>query len=586
MKKRFKLINLVLYLILLTFFILIFISTKYGTYFLEKNLEDELSSQRNTVINHEKEKLKIEVNAMIETIELEERISKKNLMEDIKLKVEELSDFIKKSEINPEYPEEEKLFFDVLKIYVNKNQRKNLFIWNYDGKIVYNSELSKYIQNDYSELENKGLKELFIELKETFKFRSSGFKEYNLVVDGKIEKKMAYIKWIPEKKWYLGISENLELFEKNFKKEFVENLLVIPASTEKTSLLYIIDSQGEILYYPKMKNSKKIYVKELLDGKGEELFKLQRELADKDRNGGFYNFDFGLEGMGSNKEKVAFVKAYPKYSWYIGSIINIEKLSSQLEKLKKSKETEIRIITKNLVYMVIIVMLLFSIVIIIINNYLAKDFERLQLFLINAVEKNQKIDLDKLKFHDFFLLGEKANKMIEEKIKIEEKLKYMATKDSLTNLLNRRAFFEKLKEEFKRSKRYKTPLTVFMIDIDFFKKVNDNYGHLIGDIVLREFSKQCEEIIRDIDIIGRVGGEEFAIIAPNTDKESGRIVGERIVEYFRENPVHIDLNLKITVSIGIEDNLSKEFHTGNELLNAADRMLYKAKATGRNKVYY
>jgi diguanylate cyclase (GGDEF)-like protein len=166
------------------------------------------------------------------------------------------------------------------------------------------------------------------------------------------------------------------------------------------------------------------------------------------------------------------------------------------------------------------------------------------------------------------------------------KIKQMAITDNLTNLYNRRYFMELLKNEVLRSRRFKKPLSVALIDIDDFGHYNNTHGHPMGDKLLREFSDILRSDVRSIDTVGRYGGEEFIIIIPDAGPEEASLVGERIrcsveKQYFEgdgDQP-----GGRITISLGvatcINNSLSEE-----ELIKEADKALYKAKSAGKNRV--
>lgn len=167
----------------------------------------------------------------------------------------------------------------------------------------------------------------------------------------------------------------------------------------------------------------------------------------------------------------------------------------------------------------------------------------------------------------------------------EAELERQAHEDFLTGLSSRRHFMEQGEVNLARALRYGSPLTIFMMDIDHFKSVNDTYGHKAGDVVLQKLGQQCKTILREVDVIGRIGGEEFAIILPETGHEKGLEVAERLRKSIAEmDPTSRDIGPEhITVSIGvtsIKDGDSRFDH----LLGRADSALYQAKEKGRNKV--
>jgi diguanylate cyclase (GGDEF)-like protein len=161
----------------------------------------------------------------------------------------------------------------------------------------------------------------------------------------------------------------------------------------------------------------------------------------------------------------------------------------------------------------------------------------------------------------------------------------LAMTDGLTNLLNRRAFSTILTREFKNTERYGTPLCLVMTDLDHFKTLNDEYGHLIGDRLLKEVATLISRAIRAVDVVARYGGEEFAIILPRTDVEPATILANRIREQLAQHvfvvngaPVHL------TMSMGISRIPHPSVTNIEDLIAAADAALYQAKARGRNRV--
>lgn len=168
---------------------------------------------------------------------------------------------------------------------------------------------------------------------------------------------------------------------------------------------------------------------------------------------------------------------------------------------------------------------------------------------------------------------------------LEDELNRQAHIDFLTGVSNRRHFMELAEQELNRATRYANSLSIFMMDIDFFKQVNDTHGHKAGDAVLIKLAQVCCETLREVDVIGRIGGEEFAILLPETDMETAAEVAERLRVAITDTKVPLEsgLPLRVTVSIGVVSLSSKEDNI-DVLLNLADKALYEAKETGRNKV--
>lgn len=150
--------------------------------------------------------------------------------------------------------------------------------------------------------------------------------------------------------------------------------------------------------------------------------------------------------------------------------------------------------------------------------------------------------------------------------------------DDLTLCLHKKPFFEKLSQELERAERQKQILSFMVIDIDDFKKINDTYGHDIGDKILIQLSNVIKENMRKYDTIGRVGGEEFAIIASNCSKDESIIIAERIRESIEKFSFYN--NIELTVSIGISNNKHEN------IFRSADRAMYRSKDFGKNRVIF
>lgn len=156
--------------------------------------------------------------------------------------------------------------------------------------------------------------------------------------------------------------------------------------------------------------------------------------------------------------------------------------------------------------------------------------------------------------------------------------------DSLTGIFTRRYFLERFDEELQRSKKFNYFLSVLMIDIDHFKDFNDRFGHLVGDIIIKVTSQCIKDNIRQIDMLGRYGGEEFAVILPETDRKEALFVAGRIREAVLDKPIKAyDEDLKVTISIGVSV-FPDDGDSQGLLIEKSDQALYRAKNGGRNQV--
>lgn len=161
-----------------------------------------------------------------------------------------------------------------------------------------------------------------------------------------------------------------------------------------------------------------------------------------------------------------------------------------------------------------------------------------------------------------------------------KELEGLATSDSLTGVSNRFALDKAMNFELKKARRYERPLSLIIMDVDHFKRVNDNYGHPIGDQVLKQMAALIRDSVRESDIPGRWGGEEFLVICPETDGAGARILAENLRKCIENNAFPVPD--KITVSLGCATLAPKD--SVEKLIKRVDQRLYKAKETGRNRV--
>jgi diguanylate cyclase (GGDEF)-like protein len=167
---------------------------------------------------------------------------------------------------------------------------------------------------------------------------------------------------------------------------------------------------------------------------------------------------------------------------------------------------------------------------------------------------------------------------------LNKKLKELATRDSLTGILNRGSFFETAQHLLILSQRQKSPASFLLVDLDNFKRVNDTYGHFVGDKVLIHFTQTIQKSLRKSDLIGRVGGEEFAIFLPDTGNDDAFQLAEKLRKIISHSVLEVDGKVvAYTVSLGVESSEPKD-HLIDELFKRADLKLYGAKDKGRDRV--
>jgi len=172
-----------------------------------------------------------------------------------------------------------------------------------------------------------------------------------------------------------------------------------------------------------------------------------------------------------------------------------------------------------------------------------------------------------------------------ELLETNKRLELLSITDGLTKLYNHRYFQDEMARAFEESQRYQRPLSMAIIDIDFFKKINDTYGHAVGDEVLKAVAKLFQESIRSTDLAARYGGEEFAVMMPETELNDAITFAEKIRALIEEAPFQTSAGpLHATVSVGVASVPHTKIHAAKGVVIAADKALYRAKRNGRNQV--
>jgi two-component system, cell cycle response regulator len=222
-------------------------------------------------------------------------------------------------------------------------------------------------------------------------------------------------------------------------------------------------------------------------------------------------------------------------------------------------------------------------------------------YVLLLTGKNQKQDLlealaagaddyltkpfDPLELKARLLAGQRILKLQDELLAACEALRFQATHDTLTGLVNRGAILDTLARELARGAREERPVGLLLADLDRFKNINDTYGHLAGDTVLQEVSRRMLASLRTYDSIGRYGGEEFLIVLPGSNMEDTAKTADRVRHSVQALPIHTSLGeIHATLSVGVAAVEGRDRPRENILIRAADNALYRAKECGRNRV--
>ncbi len=274
------------------------------------------------------------------------------------------------------------------------------------------------------------------------------------------------------------------------------------------------------------------------------------------------NFNF----MGSLEIKGSCLECHVNQGYKLGDIRGGLRVSIPIYNYNQ----KIALIKSSNLYITLIVVFIAIIVLII------------GIYFINSIYRRQK-NIEKLNM----VLEKKVKQRTKELEQNVQKLHEMATMDFLTQVPNRRYFFDLSNKLFSLAKRDKTELSLLMIDIDFFKKINDEHGHFVGDEVLKLVSKKIQTNIRTSDILARVGGEEFVVLLNETGKEGATTIAEKLRQIVENTTfTYGNEKIKVTISIGISVLSFLSDETIDDILHRADEALYISKHSGRNKVTF
>jgi len=381
---------------------------------------------------------------------------------------------------------------------------------------------------------------------------------------------VAFVESFGHYNWYIGSGEYLDTATKKSDEVLLKTIQKIDAINEHYIFLlddkenlYIAQSQLNILG----KNISQMEDKEIK----EAVQKIIATLKDKETSSLSYIIKNPKTDL--SEKKYSYIKRIPNTNWIIGSGFYLSDIQDKLSKQKIDIYEMFYQKFKDIVYLAVVLILFSLLVSYYISQKLKMSFNRYEKSIdnknIELLELNNSLEL-------------KVKQRTTELEKMAEELEVLATTDSLTNMNNRYAIMNLLSAEINRSNRDNTPLSLLIFDIDFFKKVNDTYGHDIGDNVLSTLSTLVKESLREADMVGRYGGEEFLIILANSSLEDSQYFAQSLrkkVALYSFKDVK-----QITISIGLVELQSGE--TIGELFKRADKLLYKSKEDGRNRVSF
>jgi len=370
-------------------------------------------------------------------------------------------------------------------------------------------------------------------------------------------KQLAYVKAFGFYNWYLGSAEYLDTADRITDQQLLQAISKIDQAGQDA--LFVFRDTGDLLLstsYP--------------EKVGQNLSS-GNPVDSMEEGGGAFKYEW-LDSMSRVGEaKHVYVKRVKNSNWIIGSVFYDADLRSELDQTKASlvEQYNQRIYNmKNVSVLSVVVAILISLFLsLAVHRMLAKFQEQ-------VAQKNR--ELNSLNVS----LEENVRKRTNELELANSQLELLATTDSLTGIQNRYAFMHVIESEIKRSDRYHSHFSLIMFDIDFFKEVNDQYGHDVGDSVLIDLSHLITQQLRDVDAFCRLGGEEFIVLLPYTNLDVASQIAERLRQEVEGHPFKMITSL--TISLGVVEHFQGE--EVDEVLKRADVALYQSKENGRNQV--
>ncbi|PHR69919.1 MAG: hypothetical protein COA66_13910 [Arcobacter sp.] len=557
--------------------ILIIVFSIIVTYIIisDNNLkfEHEIKKIQIESINQKKDIIKSEVKRVYEFIKDEESETIDRIMLNIKVQVYEahtIATSIYKNNKNKEKSEIIKLIKDTLRDIRFNDKRGYFFIYETSGKNILHPIQTKIEGKNLIDFKDTKGTYVIRELSNIIKDTREGFltwwwtKPKNKNTE---YQKIGFVKHFGPYDWFIGTGEYVEDYKKVLKQSILRKINKIRYG--KNGYIFVSNEKGVNLSHYNKENIGKNRIN-LKDANGVMITQEIIKAAQK-KDGGFISYIGTIKPTtGKASEKISYVKGYKSWKWAIGSGVYLSDIDEVIlkERKKLEEKNEAQIITIFMTSLIVFIVLFF--LSILFTDIIKRKF----LLYRNKIEEKTK-EL------------EKTNKTLEDKVEERTKaLKELSIRDPLTNLYNRRYLTEVSQKLFLLSKRNNTSLSVLMIDIDKFKNVNDTYGHDIGDKVIKLLAEKLMHDLRSCDVVSRLGGEEFAIIFPDTNIEQAKYKAETIRKEVES--LKLDLidskKLSFTISIGVSSLDHKKDSDFELILKRSDEALYEAKKSGRNKV--
>lgn len=556
--------------------IVIFIST-ISIHHNHEILEQSLQNVRERLISEQEKSIVSKINMAIELIVYQRSTIEGRLQSKVKNRVDTAyavaQNIYEQNKQTKSESEIKRMIIDALRPMVWNNGESFIFILDKEGKFALAPTYLRQMEGK-SIIDFKDATDRFVIREEINTVNTQG-KGYlwdtftRAGYDPKIQyKQMAYVKDMGHFDWYMGSTEYLDTTTQEIEKSSIDILRNINKSA--THYFFIVDKKGNDILHPYNPEYEGKNLYKISKGGHRALFKSFLVKADTNSSE-FTRYRWKNPQTGTMETKLTYVKTIPNTDWVIGTGFHIEDVDRAVEAKKK----ELIALNKSETNRVILLSVFFSFLSIIASSLVSMRLKHHFEMLHESIEHHNK-ELSELNAS----LEDKIAKRTKELKTAHDEMKKIAMTDTLTGIHNRYAFFTIMEIEHEKNNRYESKSSLIMFDLDYFKTVNDTYGHDVGDKVLIDVVNKVGECLRKSDTFGRIGGEEFMILLPNTELSGAVDIAERIRRTVSEhtfNPVG-----EVTVSIGVVQYRVDE--SMESFVKRSDIALYQAKELGRNRI--
>lgn len=541
------------------------------------SLQTTIKSIQNDLIIIEKQKLKAKVDSVVDLVTYRQSILKEELENRVKDRVYtayNVANSIYEQFKNKKSDQEiKKLIISALRPLVWNDGESFIWILDFRGISYLAPEYLKHLEGK-SWLDVQGASGEYViqeeiafcqENKEGFFWNT--FTKPNDTTLNKHEQ-LVYLKAFKDYSWYMGSGEYLQTATDSSDKDLLNSIQKI--GEYGSSYIFVIDKNSKVLLNTSLAKPLDLKMDESKDEGISTLLKKIESLLEKDESG-YIEYQWINPTTKNREKKYSYIHRVQSNGWIIGSGFYASEIEA-IAQVQISSIEETYFKERRYLLLLIAVFLLVSFVLgYFFHLYIKKIIQGYQMDIL--AKQNALIKLNQN-------LEARVQMRTQELEESTKKLEELAHTDALTSIDNRYSIMNTLSHEIDRANRYKSKLSVVMYDIDHFKDINDTYGHDVGDDILVALTQLVKKNCREIDFLGRYGGEEFLIIMPNTSRDEAKEFAHRIRLIVQKHSFKIIG--KLTVSMGLIEY--RENEELKELFKRLDTLLYKAKNNGRNRL--